>query len=109
MSRPPAPVFLERRSYRRRRLMDAARLLPVVGALLFLVPLLWGPGPGESASTAEGMIYIFAVWAGLIVLAAVLARRLADTGADTGAGNGAGTGAGNGANKTLPERRERAE
>ena len=33
--RPRRPsLFLERRTYRRRRLMDAARLLPLLGLLL---------------------------------------------------------------------------
>lgn len=43
------PLFLARADYRRRRLRDAARLLPVVGALLMLLPLLWQgqvPEPG---------------------------------------------------------------
>jgi hypothetical protein len=93
MSRPPTPVFLERRTYRRRRLMDAARLLPVVGGLLFLVPLLWTSGPDEGAATAPTMIYVFAVWAGLIVTAVLLARKLSGKATDD----------------QLPEGRERAE
>ena len=71
-------MFLERRLYRRRRMMDAARLLPLVGLLLFLAPLLWAPTPGEGASTAHGMIYLFTIWALLIVISAVLSRWLAD-------------------------------
>lgn len=78
MSKPPAPMFLERRLYRRRRMMDAARLLPLVGLLLFLAPLLWAPTPGEGASTAHGMIYLFTIWALLIVISAVLSHWLAD-------------------------------
>lgn len=66
--------FVERRTYRRRRLMDIARLAPLIGALLFLVPLLWprqplqpalGGAPGTAMSTA--MIYIFSVWVALIL------------------------------------------
>jgi hypothetical protein len=75
MSRPPAPIFLERRTYRRRRLIDAARLLPIAGLLLFLVPLMWANGPG--ASTARGLIYLFLIWASLILVAAWMARYLA--------------------------------
>jgi len=66
--------FVERRTYRRRRLMDIARLAPLIGALLFLVPLLWpqqDPGAGPEApaasSLSSAMIYIFAVWGGLIL------------------------------------------
>ena len=67
-------VFLEHHSYRRRRLMDAARLLPLLGALLFALPLLW-PGPKTDATDggvatvamSGAIIYIFAVWAVLII------------------------------------------
>ncbi|MBW3242767.1 hypothetical protein KUV57_08680 [Epibacterium sp. DP7N7-1] len=66
--------FVERRTYRRRRLMDIARLAPLVGALLFLVPLLWpeqhlseGGGHDAGSSMSTAMIYIFGVWIGLIL------------------------------------------
>jgi len=74
MRQPTQPVFLERRTYRRRRMMDAARLLPVIGVLLFLVPLLWQPG--ENATTARGVSYVFVIWAVLIVAAGWLSRKL---------------------------------
>ena len=70
------PVFLERRAYRRRRAMDGARILPVVGAFLFLLPLIWTFAPGSSLGTAGGGIYIFAVWAGLFICALLFARTL---------------------------------
>ena len=75
-----SPVFLERTLYRRRRLADALRLLPLAGAVLFLLPLLWpDPGPGEDGvPMSRAIIYIFSVWAGLIVAAiafAVATRR----------------------------------
>ncbi|MDF0596152.1 hypothetical protein [Psychromarinibacter halotolerans] len=70
------PVFLERRSYRRRRVMDGARLLPVIGAFLLLMPLVWGVTPGRLLGTAGSGIYLFAVWAGLIVVALVFSRIL---------------------------------
>ena len=78
MTKPPQPVFLERRTYRRRRLRDAARLLPVLGILFLLVPLLWSSGDEAPTSTARGFIYVFAVWLGLILVAGLLSRRLAD-------------------------------
>ena len=77
MSLPPTTVYLERRTYRRRRMMDAARLLPIVGVLLFMVPLLWTPDPAQPAATSRGVIYIFAIWAALILISAVLSRFLA--------------------------------
>jgi hypothetical protein len=69
--KPAAPLFLARRGYRYRRLTDAARILPVLGAFLFLLPLLWGGG-----MTRSGVIYLFSVWLGLIILSAILARLL---------------------------------
>ena len=74
MSRPPEPVFLERQSYRRRRLSDAARMMPILGLVLIFVPLLWA----EEATTANGILYIFSVWAILIAVTRVISRRLSD-------------------------------
>jgi hypothetical protein len=71
MSDPVEPLFLARRTYRRRRLMDALRLLPWLGAFLFALPLLW-----RDPGTAEGLLYLFAAWGVLIVLSLALARRL---------------------------------
>lgn len=73
MARPPEPVFLERQSYRRRRVGDAAKLLPFVGLVLFLLPVLWT----REATTAGGIVFLFTVWAGLILVVAVLSRFLA--------------------------------
>ncbi|MGI9395637.1 MAG: hypothetical protein ACR2OY_13385 [Boseongicola sp.] len=72
MKGSPDPIFLARQSYRRRRLGDAAKLIPVVGAILLLMPILWG----GAARTSGGLLYIFAVWAILIVLIALISRRL---------------------------------
>ena len=75
MGQIPRPLFLARGTYRQRRLRDAARLLPVVGALLWMIPVLWPRGAdGQLVSVA--LIYIFGVWAGLIGLAFVLSRLL---------------------------------
>ncbi len=82
MSRPPAPVFLERRSYRRRRLNDAIRVLPIVGAMLFLEPLFWTSDAGEPARTTSGVIYIFAIWAILVIAAFLASRAMARLGDD---------------------------
>ncbi len=78
MSRPRPPLFLERESYRRRRLMDGARILPVIGLVLFLLPALWRAETGPE--TASEALYLFAVWALLILTAALLARPLRRTG-----------------------------
>lgn len=72
MSDPREPIFLERQSYRRRRLGDAAKLLPVVGAILLLMPIL----SGGVTRTSGGLLYIFAVWAILIALIALVSRLL---------------------------------
>jgi len=72
VSRSPDPIFLARQSYRRRRLGDAAKLIPVVGAILLLMPIIWG----GAARTSGGLLYIFTVWAILIVLIALISRRL---------------------------------
>lgn len=77
MKRPASPLFLEREGYRRRRIMDAARMLPILGALMFMLPLLWAPQASPAEDTVRGMVFLFAVWAGLIAGTWLLARRLA--------------------------------
>lgn len=71
-----APLFVARRAYRQRRITDAARLLPIVGILLLLVPFLWRPAATGAADTVKGSVYLFAVWGGLIIGAGLLARLL---------------------------------
>ncbi|MBE1284091.1 MAG: hypothetical protein GJ676_12345 [Rhodobacteraceae bacterium] len=82
-ARGPA-MFLERRSYRRRRLMDAAKLLPIFGAVLFLIPLLWLISGSEAGPvpTSRAITYIFVVWALLIAVNALFGmgvKRWAET------------------------------
>ena len=72
MAQQNDPVFLERESYRRRRLGDAARLVPLLGLILLLVPVLWA----DSNRTEITIIYIFSVWAFLIVLIGAISRHL---------------------------------
>ncbi len=83
MARPPHPVFLAPSGYRRKRLRDAARLLPAMGAALLLVPLLWtrSDAPG-GVGNAAALLYVFGVWAALIAVAFLLSRRLLDGGDD---------------------------
>ncbi len=77
MSDRPRHLFVERQTYRRRRLQDAARLLPVLGLVLMMVPLLWTEGPGGIAMSAA-VIYLFVIWAALVVAAMVLSLYLRD-------------------------------
>ncbi|MFC7704031.1 hypothetical protein ACFQXB_07485 [Plastorhodobacter daqingensis] len=72
---PRRPLYLARQSYRRRRMMDAARLLPVLGAVLMLMPLLWMPS-GGALDTARTKFYLFALWLLLIIVAALLSHPL---------------------------------
>ncbi|MCB1347701.1 MAG: hypothetical protein KDK11_03300 [Maritimibacter sp.] len=75
MQPPRAPVFLARETYRRRRLIDALRLLPVIGVVMFLSPLVGGAG--YVRATAVSGVFIFAGWFLLIVATWGLGRLLA--------------------------------
>jgi hypothetical protein len=77
-------LFVERRAYRQRRLVDAARMLPVLGFLLIVLPLLWAPESGQERNLALDTIYVFGVWAALIVFARLLSPRLGPETASTG-------------------------
>lgn len=80
MRRLRRPLFLAPAGYRQRRRGDAARLLPVLGAFLVAMPLFWpgaGPSDAPSGQTERDGLYLFAVWLGLILAAALLARGLA--------------------------------
>jgi len=72
---PKRPLFLARASYRRRRLRDAARLLPIVGLGLLLLPLFLLTGTRDHLA-ARDVIYLFCVWLGMIVIAAIFAPGL---------------------------------
>jgi hypothetical protein len=82
MKRPGKPLFLARIPYRRRRLRDAARLLPVLGAFLMILPWLWSP-PGTGMRLTSGdVVYFFLIWIILVLVAAAFAPGL--TGSDQG-------------------------
>lgn len=85
----PRPLFLERSSYRRRRLGDAARILPILGLILLFVPVWWFP---ERLSLTGGALWLFGFWAMLIGLVAALHRALgrADHAARLAQGQGRG-------------------
>lgn len=65
-----------RTTYRRHRLIDAAGLLPALGALFFVLPLLWVGAGGGAPRTSYVMLYLFAVWALLVALSALVTWRL---------------------------------
>lgn len=70
---PDRPLFLERASFRRRRLGDAARVLPVLAAGLILLPVWWMPA---QVSFARGAVWLFGIWAALILATWALHRAL---------------------------------
>lgn len=77
MSDRPRHLFVERQTYRRRRLQDAARFLPVLGIVLMMVPLLWSEG-AEGVTMSGAVIYLFLIWAALVAAAMVLSLYLRD-------------------------------
>ncbi len=77
MREPQQVPYLARPGYRLRRLIELIRLLPFLGLLFVLLPLLWATGrDAEPALTSAGWLYIFATWFILIIAAAVAARAL---------------------------------
>ena len=82
------PVFLERQSYRRRRVMDGARVLPFLGALLWLVPLLWQEDPEQGVRSSAVIVYLFGVWLLLVLLAGFIAWALGRPAPGDGLGSG---------------------
>lgn len=76
MSERPSAVFLERQTYRRRRLVDWLRILPLIGLALWMLPLLWSNNDVEPTGTASAIVYIFLVWLGLVMISAASAYFL---------------------------------
>ncbi|MEL6682345.1 MAG: hypothetical protein AAFQ09_06840 [Pseudomonadota bacterium] len=77
MNTPSKPaVFLERASYRQRRLRDAVRLLPIFAVVLWAIPLLWGAGGLTGPSNGHALVYVFGVWVLLIGSSALIVRHL---------------------------------
>jgi hypothetical protein len=66
-------LFFRNAVYRRNRLIDAVRLLPVLGTILFLMPAFLA---GGSAATARQWLYLFGAWIVMIIVAALMARAL---------------------------------
>ncbi|UZD91676.1 hypothetical protein [Cognatishimia activa] len=78
MRGPRSSVFLERQTYRRRRLIDWIKMLPLIGLVLWLVPLLWTTEGADQVSSADAIIYIFVIWFILVLAKALSARALKD-------------------------------
>ena len=72
----PPPIFLQRASYRQRRIRDAAKLMPFLGMILWAIPLAWSRGDGSNDVGTAGLIYVFAVWVMSIVATGFLATRV---------------------------------
>ncbi len=69
-------TFLEQEGYRRRRLYDVARAVPVLAAVLFSIPLLWPRGEQSPHGTADAAVYLFFIWAVMIAVTGALSRAL---------------------------------
>lgn len=80
MNEASRPLFVARDTYRARRTMDAARLLPIFGGILWLglLPLIRNkPIAGtDGGSSATAVLFLFGVWIVLIIMAALLSRPL---------------------------------
>ena len=88
-------LFLERRTYRRNRLQDGARLMPVLGALLFFGPVfILTSDTGVGGATARWLVYFLLVWLGLVGLSAGLSLALGRASRGEEAGPDAGEGGG---------------
>jgi hypothetical protein len=68
-------------SLRRRKTRDWALILPVVGLVLFMPPIASiFPVGGSLGGVPASVVYIFVVWASLILGAFLLARRVSRQG-----------------------------
>ena len=65
---------------RGQRVTDSVLILPFVGTILFLLPIMWPHASegvaAEGTATSTALIYLFVVWAGLICCALGLALAL---------------------------------
>lgn len=90
MKPPQNAPFLARHSYRMRRLMDAARFLPVLGLILLLLPLMRLDQQADTPPTAAEAVYLFAVWFCLVGAAFLMSLGLRKTLDPPSGQNGAG-------------------
>lgn len=80
MKEPATAQFLDLKSYRRKRLIDAAKLLPIFGVVCFIfpLPLLFVTAEQADAWRATPLaVYFFIVWSALVAMTFILSRVLA--------------------------------
>lgn len=65
----PRRLFLGRAAYRRRRMIEATRILPLVFAFLVLLPPIWLP---QRFSYATGAVWLACGWLATIAATALL-------------------------------------
>ncbi len=83
MTAEPKSPYLDVKSYRRKRLIDMARLLPIFGGVLVIFPLPFLFVNGVLTTDATPMaLYLFGVWIVLILAAMIFARLLRDPATD---------------------------
>ena len=70
-------LFLDRAAYRRRRLIDATRMLPFALALVVLVPPVWLP---HHFSFATGTLWLALGWIATIAVTAALHHAIGPAG-----------------------------
>ncbi|MTH77360.1 hypothetical protein [Paracoccus aestuariivivens] len=76
---PTRRLFLGREAYRRRRMIDATRILPVVLAVVVLLPMVWLP---RQFSFATGALWLGFGWLATILVTALLHRAIGSTAED---------------------------
>ncbi|MBL4806199.1 MAG: hypothetical protein JKY31_02805 [Rhodobacteraceae bacterium] len=70
---------LARRAYRRKKIRDAALLLPLLGAFLLASPIIMVfANDGKIFGLPLPFVYIFGVWLGLVLAARYMARLLTE-------------------------------
>jgi hypothetical protein len=67
----------DKRIRKTRKRWELALILPAIGALFFLTPLV-DVFTGEESSLQRKFLYVFGVWAVLIAAAYILSRALRD-------------------------------
>jgi hypothetical protein len=70
------PLSTDRSQSTQRKKRDLAALLPIIGALFFISPFVSTLSPSEEANVTGTAIYIFSIWALLIICAFFLSRLL---------------------------------
>ena len=73
LPRKSEPVYLARHTYRQRRLRDATRILPIAGAVFWILPLI-----AARPLTSTTGLYLFGVWFVMICISAAIAWRIED-------------------------------